>query len=210
MKALIVPGVGGSEKAHWQSWLQEQLHDATRVEQDYWNKPVLDVWVQRFTEVLLQQAAPVQVVAHSFGCLTSVAALSRYPSLKQRISGLLLVAPANPERFSVAGLRKDGEASIAHLLQQTALPVPTQLIASQNDPWLSFNAAETWAGHWAAKLIDLGEAGHINVAAGYGAWPEIFQYLPATLHKKSMLRQQIMASMPKQKLQFSAATRNIV
>lgn len=210
MKALIVPGVGGSEKAHWQSWLQEQLHDATRVEQDHWNKPVLDVWVQRFTEVLLQQTAPVQVVAHSFGCLASVAALSRYPLLEQRISGLLLVAPANPERFSVTGLRKEGEASIAHLLQQTALPVPTQLIASQNDPWLSFNAAETWAGYWDARLIDLGKAGHINVAAGYGAWPEIFQYLPASLHKKSILRQPIMALMPKHKLQLSAATRNIV
>jgi predicted alpha/beta hydrolase family esterase len=210
MKALIVPGVGGSEKAHWQSWLQEQLHDATRVEQDHWNKPVLDVWVQRFTEVLLQQTAPVQVVAHSFGCLTSVAALTRYPALKQRIAGLLLVAPANPERFSISGLRQDGEASIAHLLQHTGLPVPTQLIASRNDPWLSFNTAQSWATLWAASLIDLGEAGHINVAAGYGAWPGIFQYLPASVHKKTACRQQLMASLPKLSLQHSAGNRSIV
>lgn len=195
MKALIVPGVGGSEKAHWQSWLQEQLHDATRVEQDHWDKPVLDVWVQRFSDILLQQTAPVQVVAHSFGCLTTVAALNRYPALAQRISGLLLVAPANPERFSSNGLRQDGEASIVSQLQHTALPVPARLIASRNDPWLSFDAATLWASRWEAALVDLGEAGHINVAAGYGAWPEIFQYLPAGIHKKRVVRQH-KAAMP--------------
>ena len=196
MKALIVPGVGGSEKQHWQSWLQEQLHDAVRVEQDYWNKPVLDVWVQRFTEVLLQQTAPVQVVAHSFGCLTSVAAIQHNPALLQRIGSLLLVAPANPERFSVTGLRKEAEASIASQLPQTALPVATRLIASRNDPWLSFEAAELWATRWQADLVDLGHAGHINVAAGYGAWPDIFQYLASGTHKKRAVRQHSMSPMP--------------
>lgn len=182
MKILTVPGVGGSDSSHWQSWLEQQVDDSTRVEQDQWNQPVLSVWVQRFTETLLQQQSPVYVVAHSFGCLTAVAALTQRPELKQRIIGLLLVAPANPERFSSNGLRQQGEKSIADQLQQHALSVPTRLIASRTDPWLSYADAVKLAATWRATLVDLGNAGHINVASGYGAWPQVFHHLHA-LHR---------------------------
>ncbi len=30
---VIVPGVGGSEHDHWQSWLQRQLKSCSRVQQ---------------------------------------------------------------------------------------------------------------------------------------------------------------------------------
>lgn len=179
MNILTVPGVGGSEAGHWQTWLESQVNNSTRVEQDHWNQPVLDVWVSRFRDVLVKQTTPVVVVAHSFGCLTSVAALTRYPELASRIIGLLLVAPANPERFSVKGLRGTEEASIASLLQQHSLPVPTRLIASRTDPWLAFSDAKQLAHQWHASLHDLGNAGHINVASGYGVWPEIFYHLDA-------------------------------
>lgn len=36
---VIVPGVGGSEHDHWQSWLQRQLKSCSRVQQQDWNKP---------------------------------------------------------------------------------------------------------------------------------------------------------------------------
>ncbi len=214
MKTLIVPGVGGSEKQHWQSWLQQQLHDATRVEQDEWNKPVLDTWVERFTEVLLQQVSPVQVVAHSFGCLTAVAALTQRPALKQRIAGLILVAPANPERFSASGLRQNGENSIVNQLQQSALAVPVQLIASRNDPWLPYQDAELWASNWGATLIDLGDAGHINVASGFGAWPDIFHHMHAQtsemVPKKPPQHRGLSSSMPKTGQNTLSLSQNIV
>jgi predicted alpha/beta hydrolase family esterase len=177
MNILTVPGVGGSEPTHWQSWLERQVSHSTRVEQDHWKQPVISVWVERFVETLLQQTKPVYVVAHSFGCLTAVAALSKRPDLKQRIIGLLLVAPANPERFSAQGLRQQGENSIADQLQQSALAVPTRLIASRTDPWLSYADAVKWSTRWGATLVDLGDAGHINVAAGFGEWPQIFHHL---------------------------------
>jgi hypothetical protein len=53
------------------------------------------------------------------------------------------------------------------------------LIASQTDPWLTFEDAKKLAHHWHASLHDLGDAGHINVASGYGAWSEVFYHLDA-------------------------------
>ena len=40
MTTLTLPGVGGSEPAHWQSWLETQLDDSQRIEQVEWNKKV--------------------------------------------------------------------------------------------------------------------------------------------------------------------------
>lgn len=181
MKRLIVPGVGGSEAQHWQTWLQQSLPDTERVEQHNWHQPVLQHWVNQLVQVLQQQDKPVQIVAHSFGCLTSVAALRQYPLLASRVNSLVLVAPANPERFSSTGLRQSGQASIAEFLPNaaagTSLPVPSLLIASQTDPWLDFESAKALASQWQAALIDLGDAGHINVASGFGAWPEILPLL---------------------------------
>jgi len=33
------------------------------------------------------------------------------------------------------------------------------------------------ATRWGAKLVDLGHAGHINAAAGFGAWPQVITEL---------------------------------
>ena len=104
-------------------------------------------------------------------------ALAQRPDLFSQISKLVLVAPANPERFSHRGLRQSGEPSIANLLPAQALSVPSCLIASRTDPWLDFATAQCWAQRWQSHLIDLGDAGHINVAAGFGAWPDLMQYL---------------------------------
>ena len=35
---------------------------------------------------------------------------------------------------------------------------------------MSFPRAEQWAATWGCDLVDLGDAGHINVEAGFGAW----------------------------------------
>lgn len=181
MKRLIVPGVGGSEAQHWQSWLQHVLPDSERVEQQNWHQPVLQQWAAQLTKVVQQQNKPVQIVAHSFGCLTSVAALKQHPELADQVDSLILVAPANPERFSATGLRQSGQASIAQLLPNTfagsTLPVPSLLIASQTDPWLDFEAAKILASQWQSRLVALGNAGHINVAAGFGTWPQLLPYL---------------------------------
>ena len=92
---VIVPGVGGSEHDHWQSWLQRQLKSCSRVQQQDWNKPVLHEWIEKFVKTVQSIQEPIQIVAHSFGCLTTVAALAQHPELNQKIKNLVLVAPAS-------------------------------------------------------------------------------------------------------------------
>ena len=59
----------------------------------------------------------------------------------------------------------------------TALPFPTIVAASRNDPFVAFRRALDMARSWGAELVDIGEAGHINSSAGYGEWPEGEQLL---------------------------------
>ena len=106
---VIVPGVGGSEHDHWQSWLQRQLKSCSRVQQQDWNKPVLHEWIEQFVKTVQAIQEPIQIVAHSFGCLTTVAALAQHPELNQKIKNLVLVAPANPARFGDDGFARESQ-----------------------------------------------------------------------------------------------------
>ena len=174
---VIVPGVGGSEHDHWQSWLQRQLKSRSRVQQQDWNKPVLHEWIEQFVKTVQAIQEPIQIVAHSFGCLTTVAALAQHPELKQKIKNLVLVAPANPARFGDAGFARDSQNNYQQYFHQLKLQAPTQMIISENDPWLNFQDALQLAKAWKIRPKNLGQVGHINVASGFGPFPEIYDFL---------------------------------
>ena len=174
---VIVPGVGGSEHDHWQSWLQRQLKSCSRVQQQDWNKPVLHTWVEQFVKTVQAIQEPIQIVAHSFGCLTTVAALAQHPELNQKIKNLVLVAPANPARFGDDGFARESQNDYQQYFQQLKLQVPTQMIISENDPWLNFQDALQLAKAWKIRPKNLGQVGHINVASGFGPFPEIYDFL---------------------------------
>lgn len=177
MHTIIVPGVGGSDYDHWQSWLQRQLMSSSRVQQQDWNLPILKQWVTNFVEALSKVEGSIQVVAHSFGCLTSVAALNQFPELNKRIKKLILVAPANPARFGDQGFARDSHNDYSAYFHQLKLKVPCDMIISENDPWLNFEDAQQLAQAWNLRPHNLGQVGHINVASGFGPFPEIYNYL---------------------------------
>lgn len=174
---VIVPGVGGSEHDHWQSWLQRQLKSCSRVQQQDWNKPVLHEWIEQFVKTVQAIQEPIQIVAHSFGCLTTVAALAQHPELNQKIKNLVLVAPANPARFGDAGFARDSQNDYQQYFHQLKLQVRTQMIISENDPWLNFQDALQLAKAWKIRPKNLGQVGHINVTSGFGPFPEIYDFL---------------------------------
>lgn len=158
-RLLIVPGLHNSGPTHWQSWLHSLHPSAVRVEQRDWTQPQLDRWAGRITSTLERQGAgPWLVAAHSFGCL----ALARHLLLQpdSPVAGVLLVAPADPDKFGVAGL-----------LPQGALTVPSTMVVSNTDPWMRAVAARGWAQRWGSHTVNLGDAGHINSAAGFGPLP---------------------------------------
>lgn len=174
---VIVPGVGGSEYNHWQSWLERQLMSCSRVQQQDWNQPVLKQWIAQFVQTIAPIQDQIQIVAHSFGCLTTVAALAQHPELNQKIKKLILVAPANPARFGDAGFARDSQNDYQQYFHQLKLQVPTQMIISENDPWLNFQDALQLAKAWKIRPKNLGQVGHINVASGFGPFPEIYDFL---------------------------------
>ena len=45
------------------------------------------------------------------------------------------------------------------------------LAASRNDPLCDFTRAQALAHDWGSTLEDIGAVGHLNPAAGFGAWP---------------------------------------
>jgi predicted alpha/beta hydrolase family esterase len=81
----------------------------------------------------------------------------------------MLVAPADPSRFDLQGV-----------ITEKPLGVPSVVVASTNDPWMPIERAVAWSDVWGAELINIGDAGHINVRAGFGPWPrglEIYRTL---------------------------------
>lgn len=199
LHTVIVPGVGGSDADHWQSWLQNHLSDTSRVEQQNWHLPVLNVWVDQFYQHIRELNRPVQVVAHSFGCLTAIAALSQYPVLQRWVKSVLLVAPANPQRFSAQGFAAssndlsaqprlvNAEQDLGHLFKQFSLNVAGLMVLSENDPWINFEDAVHYADLWNVPYINEGLAGHINVASGHGKWSKVLRYLDSIDHHQCQM-----------------------
>ncbi|MEI7612259.1 MAG: alpha/beta hydrolase [Betaproteobacteria bacterium] len=153
---LIVPGWGNSGPGHWQSIIENRLTGTLRVEQA-WEDTSLEAWSCNIDRAARALDHPPLVVAHSFGCLATAHALM---ALGTPIAATLFVAPANPQRFDLP------TRLFSKPLRQSGL-----MIASENDPWLTLEKAETMASDWGIECINIGAAGHINVASGYGAWP---------------------------------------
>ena len=53
-----------------------------------------------------------------------------------------------------------------------ALPFPSVLVASRNDPYCSYERARLFAHAWGSQFMDYGSSGHINAESGLASWPE--------------------------------------
>ncbi|WP_255987799.1 RBBP9/YdeN family alpha/beta hydrolase [Chitinolyticbacter albus] len=163
MIVLTVPGIGGSGPEHWQSrW--EALHaDTRRVEQADWNQPQRDAWLSRLDAAVANAGPDCVLAAHSLGCLLVAHWASQRP---RSIRGALLVAVPDPD-----GPVFPAAAAEFTLLQQ-ALPFPTLVVASRNDPYADFEFSERITRAWGAKLVDAGAHGHLNAdSSGLDDWP---------------------------------------
>jgi predicted alpha/beta hydrolase family esterase/GNAT superfamily N-acetyltransferase len=167
---LVLPGLYDSGPAHWQSLWQAQATTLVveRVVQQEWGAPRCADWVARLTHVMRESTHDVVLVAHSSAC-AMVAHWAREAPLEfiMRVRGALLVAPSDP----LAAVYPSGPTGFAPVPLHT-LPFPSTVVASHSDEYVTFAQAEQYATAWGSRLWDLGDAGHINAEAGYGAWPE--------------------------------------
>ncbi|QDA36508.1 alpha/beta hydrolase (plasmid) [Paracoccus liaowanqingii] len=159
-KTLIVPGLDGSPAPHWQDWWARTDPTAMLLDMGDMTRPVREVWEATLAVHIMTHPDSI-LVGHSLGSVTIAHLLARWPGL--RVRAALLVAPADTQ--SSDRIRRFGA------LPRERFDVPTLVVASRNDPWMSFDTSRSLADNWGADLHDLGHAGHVNTASGFGPWP---------------------------------------
>lgn len=166
LDVLILPGWGDSGPEHWQSiWLRENPHFKRVVQRD-WINTNLDEWVETLGTYIRACPSKAVLVGHSLSSILIPHWASRNDA--SRIAGALLVAPTDVERRATCPPETWGFAPIP----RDPLPFPSILAVAANDPYIDVKVAEELARSWGSEFVNIGKGGHINVAAGFGPWPE--------------------------------------
>ena len=161
---LTVAGLWNSGPAHWQTHWEKAHPLWRRVPQRDWDHPERDEWVAALDAAVRACPEPPLLLAHSLGCaVVAHWALTHPPSAL----GAVLVAPSDVDAPSYP---VDAAGFAPMPLQR--LPLPTLVVASEDDEYLSLERARQFAAAWGSRLLLIGRAGHINGASGYGPWPE--------------------------------------
>lgn len=167
---LIVPGLGNSGPEHWQSYFQRSGDHFFRIEQKEWDKPDCKEWVETIQQQIVEfDLSTVVLIGHSLGCATIAHWAARYD---QSIRGALLVAPSDLE-----APKYDFPATGFAPFPLQRIHFKTIVVASENDPWVSIERAKFFADSWGSEFINIGPAGHINVASGHTNWEQGLQLL---------------------------------
>ncbi|PKQ10723.1 MAG: hypothetical protein CVT70_17955 [Alphaproteobacteria bacterium HGW-Alphaproteobacteria-1] len=160
-RTILVPEPGGALTDHWQSWWSHVDPGAKIVGRAGDTSLRYTVLADAIADVA--SADPdTFLVAHGVSCAFVARLLSGRVNLG--IAGVLFVAPTN-----LSG--KDPHARLfGPPLEE--LNMPTTVVASRTDPALDIDAAERLAAHWGSTFVDIGDAGHIDAASGFGPWPD--------------------------------------
>jgi predicted alpha/beta hydrolase family esterase len=177
---LIVPGWTNSGPEHWQSRWEKAHPTWRRVEQGDWDSPEPQAWLSALTAAVAETTARTGelplLVGHSLGALLIAAWAAAQPDA--RAAAALLVAPPDVERSDTPS-----ELVSFAPMPRARLPFPSVLAASRTDPYLSWNRAVEFAAAWGSSLHDCGAVGHLNTAAGFGAWPQGERLLAALMQR---------------------------
>ena len=160
---LILPGLGSSGPAHWQSLWQERFPAFRRVEQADWWHPSLKEWTLSINQAVAACDSPPWLVAHSLATI-AVAHWALEASLPVR--GAFLVAPADVE---APGSEAEPLRCFAPLPRRR-LPFASLVVGSSNDPYCTEERARVFAKDWGADYRLAGSLGHINADSGLGEW----------------------------------------
>lgn len=166
MRYIIIPGLGNSGPAHWQSLWQNKLPGAVRCEQQDWENPRRADWLAVLDGCVQSADDSCVFIAHSLG----VALVAHWAAAFdcRDVRGALLVSPSDV----------DSPAHTPNTVRDFA-PMPLQplpfrsiVVASGDDPFVTPARAEQFANAWQAEFVDIGPCGHINGESGLGDWPQ--------------------------------------
>ena len=162
---FIIPGLGNSGEEHWQTYFESSGNNFLRIQQQEWDAPVCKDWIETIDKAIsAYDLSTVILIGHSLGCMAIVHWAKRF---NRKIKGALLVAPSDPEAQQYTFPAK-GFAPVP----KNKIDFKTIVVASADDPWVSMDRAKFFAENWGSEFINLGNAGHINVASGHKQWNE--------------------------------------
>jgi predicted alpha/beta hydrolase family esterase len=166
-KVLIVPGWCGSGPTHWQTIWEQNHPDYVRVNQKDWRSVHRADWVETLDRAVGSISGNVVLVAHSLGCLAVAWWAGAQSGSSRKVRGAMLVAP--PDLNSAPGTLPALASFTPTPLAR--LPFASLLVASENDPYASIEAAAGFAREWGSEFVNVGAEGHINADSGHGPWP---------------------------------------
>lgn len=167
---LFVPGLRDHVAEHWQTLLAAETpgaHTVAPLEQD---KLSCAARVEALDQAIAAIDGPVILAAHSAGCLM----VAHWAQEHDRpIKGALLATPADIETPLPPGYPAfaDIEANGWLPIPRKALPFPSIVVASSNDPLAALDRVLAMSNAWGSRFFVPGAVGHLNPAAGYGPWP---------------------------------------
>jgi serine hydrolase len=175
---VVVPGWAGSGPDHWQTWLEQQLHEHGRVTRrpgfPDLEHPELVTWLSALRAAVADLPADgYDVVAHSLGAVLWLHHVAD-PGDSPRAARVLLVAPPSPQTdiAEVAGffpppldidtVRRGADGTV--------------LAAASDDQYLPEGIAAAYGLPLkiATTVIDGGR--HLNDESGYGPWPAVLDW----------------------------------
>jgi uncharacterized protein len=164
VNTIILPGIGGSGESHWQTVWRRHDPCATVFQPSSWDQPELDDWIAALDRAVASAAQPPLLVAHSLACLLVAHWAARGAA---HVAGAFLVAVPDPD----GPVFPAEQAATFRAVPSQALPFPTLVVASSDDPYGSLGYVQRCAADWEAGLVVAGALGHINDASGLGEWP---------------------------------------
>jgi uncharacterized protein len=170
---VILHGWRGSGPEHWQSRLAASVPGARYPALPDPDRPRLGAWLRALRATLA--GLPVggfDVVCHSLAVPLWLHHAADDPG--PRAGRVLLVAPPSP---SIA------EPELASFLPPPLDPAAvaraaagTELVCSDDDPYCPEGAAGAYGRPLAVPTTVIPGAGHLNVEAGYGQWPDMHRW----------------------------------
>ena len=169
LDVLLIPGRGNSNEFHWMSAWAAALPNSSRVLQAEWEKPRPEDWIARLDGAIRTTPRRCVLVGHSLAVATIVKWADAAPAAAHaRVAGALLVSPTDVENPDPSF---DTVRPFAPMPMRP-LPFPALVLASRDDPRVTFTRAADCAAAWGAELVDVGDLGHIGNAQRLGLWPE--------------------------------------
>jgi serine hydrolase len=165
MTPVFLAGIGNSGRAHWQRQWYERWPGSLWIEHLAWDSPEGGEWISELRAALAVDYGPKLLIAHSLGCL--LAAMWAASDYDPSVQGAFLVAVPDPR-----GPGFPPQAKGFDRVPYTPLPMPSVVVASENDPYGSIEHSRASADGWQAKFVNVGPHGHINADSELGVWPE--------------------------------------